>query len=201
MDVFRELKTQDGVEISKSVTVHYGNAGRGLFANRTIGEEDLVITIPRDQMITPDYVAKVFDVSYPEWKAMQLDCLSLLSLFVALEVRKGDASEFSTFLKSMPASFDLLLVNWPDDYDDFLMTNVLETKSRLQELYLARYKKINDFYIEDHKMTWLREEEFRYSFSAVKTRGMHWPHGAPGNISVFWRPKQSYFLDLNNLIF
>merc|ERR1712233_197464 len=65
----------------------------------------------------------------------------------------------------------------------------------------ARYNKINDFYNEDHKMTWVREDEFRYAFSAVKTRGMSWSHGPPDGVDVpcqqlYWisqsTPKSAY---------
>ena len=134
--------------------------------------------IPLDQMINADYIIKSFDLAYPKWTQMQLDSYSMFALFIALELRKGDASEFSTYLKSFPSSFDLVLTNWPDDYDQFLMKHVLESKQRLKRRFAARYQKINDYYNKDHKMTWIREEEFRHAFSVVKTRAMEWPYGA-----------------------
>ena len=173
------MKTDEMAHISNSVTVGYGKAGRGLFANKTIRGNELVVSIPLDQMITEDYIRKSLALSYPKWTLMQLDCHGMFALFIALELRKGETSKFATYLKTMPTSYDLVLVNWPEDYDHLLMEHVLESKKRLKELYAARYEKINDFYNADHKMTWIREEEFRYGFSAVITRGMNWPYGAP----------------------
>ena len=169
--------------VSNSVTVDDGMAGRGLFANKTLRSNELVVRIPLDKMITENFIRKSLDRSYPKWTEMQLDCYGLFGLFIALELRKGEASSFSTYLKSLPTSSSLVLINWPDDYDDFLMENVLESKQRLKELFAARYEKINDFYNADHKMTWVREEEFRHAFSLVITRALDWPHGAPSKIA------------------
>ena len=171
------------MKISNSVTVELkGSAGRGVFSNSTIRPNELVMSIPRGEMITPGHIGKELDAFYPNWGSMELDCYGTFSLFIALELRKLDASQFSTYLKSMPPSFDLLLLNWPDDYDQFLMKNVLQSKARLKALFANKYKQLNSTYNPEHNVTSIREREFRYGFSAVKTRAMNWPYGMTGQI-------------------
>lgn len=47
-----------------------------------------------------------------------------LAVFLILEHRKGEDSEFYNYLHGLPPSMVTSLMNWPDEYDPFLMTHM-----------------------------------------------------------------------------
>ena len=162
------------------------STGRGVFANQTIEKSELLLSLPLDLMITPETAGLFLDVYYPPWKEMKLDCHGILALFLALELRRGERSDFSMFLNSLPPSFDMVLANWPDEYDKYLMTNIVELKTRFRQRAAYRYNVINEHYNKEHLMTWIREEEIQYALNAINTRAFNWPYGTgmtllPGN--------------------
>ena len=89
--------------------------------------------------------------------------------------RKKEDSELWPYISALPKLYKMVLINWPDKYDHFLMKSVLDTKERLQDRFKQRYDRIDKSYNTQHRMTWVREEELKHAYLTIKSRAIKWP--------------------------
>ena len=64
------------------------------------------------------------------------------------------------------------------------MPHVVDTKRRLKILFENRFQKIDQVWNSQHEMTWIRKEEFRTAYSAIKTRAISWVTKIYGNSRI-----------------
>jgi len=62
-----------------------------------------------------------------------------------------------------------MLLNWPDELDQFLLDHILDTKDRLNNMLNTRYDRILQTYNKKYKLNWIGKDEFRHAYNAVKS--------------------------------
>ena len=106
---------------------------------------------------------------------VKLDCIDTLALFLILESRKEQDSEFWPYIATFPSHHHYLLMNWPARYDPFLMQHVQELKNRQINILRLRYDRIEQIYNQNHLTTAITMAELRKALSIVRTRSVGWP--------------------------
>ena len=103
--------------------------------------------------------------------------------------RKKDGSPIWPYINSLPDNYETFLFNWPAKFDPFLMKNVIETKSRLNDKFQQSYHRIEKAYNTNHPMTWVRKSELRSAYTIVKSRSLipifdMWNHNFKANCEL-----------------
>jgi len=177
--------------IGKNIEMRRGPYGTGLFATGLIKKHAHILKLKPDSLVTANTAIETISPMIGEIEdAVKLDCDDILSIWLVLEQRKGNSSEYHTYLQHLPHDFSRFLINWPAQYDHFLTDDMIFTKNFEQIHFMLRFKKIEHSFNLHNVEDAISEEEFKGAFLTVRSRGIEW-----------WKPKETdapvWFQDLS----
>jgi len=103
-------------------------------------------------------------------KDYKLDCTDTLSLFVAVEIKKGEESEVWPYLATMPLSYITPLEYWPENMVNFLTPTGKDLTDSSIEDFKIRWERIEKIYNSVNPENTLTKDEFHHAYSIVFTR-------------------------------
>lgn len=149
--------------------------GRGICAKRNLSEHDLIIQLPHQSMIS--YVTLENDVSFVELfntdelerAKSSVNFQALLALYLLHEILKGDESQWSVYLKSLPKLFTMPyfckkheLYHMPES----LLEKIVEQNETIQR----NFQELTIILRKPEKFT---IEEFKWAYFVCNSRSVY----------------------------
>lgn len=141
--------------------------GRGVCSTKNVKENDKLITIPFSLMISYCTVHHSCLIT-PENKQM-LTIQDYLSLFLALERNKSDASHWKWYIDTLPADVPALPWLCSEKYLNLLpfeAYDVQEKVTKQAKLYKDSWQRVSDFFR-------VNESDYCWAYCMVNTRSVH----------------------------
>ena len=121
--------------------------------------------IPRSSQINIEHViAALADYDVDE----SFDCVELLAIFLILEARKGQDSEYYDFIRILPTDYSSLLENWPNSLDPLLPPYLRNDKTESARRRKMEYEKV--VRLLKQKTTHVTFDEYSLAVAWVFTR-------------------------------
>lgn len=199
--------------LSNKIEIRRGEYGVGVYALENLEENEELFTSNNEYIIKLDRALKSLDGKVAVNKDYKLDCTDTLSLFIAVEIKKGDESEVWPYLATMPLSYITPLEYWPESMIDFLTPTGKDLAESSTEDFKIRWERIQKIYNSKNPGNTLTRDEFHHAYSIVFTRYFtdeepedfpDWFHedsgcGSLGPVFDFWNhdnpPNADWFVD------
>lgn len=173
VDFLRWLKSQ-GLVCKDLQPSLFSETGRGLRAKRNFKENDILISIPKNLLISCDAVQLTYVGNLLQKFNQTISCLQCLSIFLLIERNKKETSQWYQYIDSLPKTYTNSLY-WdeadlsclPEFLQNIIRDDIMKFSQSVAELKPLLCYLEKNLGLDSHTFT---EDQFQWAYSSINTR-------------------------------